>query len=241
MTGLSVWHFPTQQHRWLLEGKEKRARGSFIPAPWGASVKEHKMQNITEERTWWEVGKYRGRALKRLMNYSNHRTVLSPYTHTEIVHCKWVWEVVFAGPVLRESNHWWFLVASKAFEVALGVCMPFGCSQVTAFPRVKSALLVLAMAASGRTTLLFFCVPWCDLKAGNIQERGCSILKTYCLAVWQNLQLFLVLSNGKQRLYIRQYSIEEGKSSSGAMKVSQILWLIFSWESHNPLKARFSL
>ena len=84
---------------------EGRDRHSSTVAPWGASVREHSIQNITEERTRWEVGKYRGRALKGLMNYSNHKTVLSPYTHTEIVHSKLVWEEVFTGPVLRVSNH----------------------------------------------------------------------------------------------------------------------------------------
>lgn len=56
-------------------------RHSAAVDPRGASVREHKIENITEERTRREVGKHRGRVL---MNYSNHNTVLSPYTHTEI-------------------------------------------------------------------------------------------------------------------------------------------------------------
>lgn len=90
---------------WMVTWGEGRDGRSSTVAPRGASVREHKIQNIAEERTWWEVGKYRGRALKGLMNYSNHKTVLSPYTHTEIVHSKLVWEEVFTGPVLRASNY----------------------------------------------------------------------------------------------------------------------------------------
>lgn len=83
---------------------EGRNRYSAARGSRGASVREHKAENITEERTRREVGKYRGRALKGLMNYGNHKTVLSPYTHTEIACSKLVWEEVFTGPVLRESN-----------------------------------------------------------------------------------------------------------------------------------------
>jgi len=83
---------------------EGRDRHSTV-VPWGALVRVHKIQNITDQRTLWEVGKYRGRALKGLKNYSNHKTVLSPYTHTEIVDSKLVWEEVFTGPVLRASNY----------------------------------------------------------------------------------------------------------------------------------------
>lgn len=96
--------FPCRATR-MVTWAEGRDRHPPAAAPRGASVREQKIQNITGERTQWEVGKCRGRVLKGLMNYSNHKAVLSPYTHTEIVHSKLVWEEVFTGPVLRASNY----------------------------------------------------------------------------------------------------------------------------------------
>lgn len=64
------------------EGRDRCSPG----APLGASVREHRTQNITGEGTQCDVGKCRGRALQGLGNCSNHKAVLSPHTHTEIVH-----------------------------------------------------------------------------------------------------------------------------------------------------------
>lgn len=98
-------------------------------APLGASVREHRTQNITGEGTQCDVGKCRGRALQGLGNCSNHKAVLSPHTHTEIVHSNQCGRTCLQDLSCEQliiNNSW---TARRALGVTLWVGEPLGCSQ----------------------------------------------------------------------------------------------------------------
>lgn len=90
--------FPAQQHSHWAEGRHRSSAG--------ASVREHRTQNITPEGTRGHVGKCCGTALQGLGKCNNHKAVcaFSPHSHWNSSQQS-VWEEVFTGPFLRVINH----------------------------------------------------------------------------------------------------------------------------------------